>query len=267
MSLILVNVGCGKTFHPAWRNFDVRPTAPGVERLDVRRGLPFAQSTCDAVYHSHVLEHLDRVTAVKFISEAVRVLKPQGVMRVVVPDLEEIARLYLASLDRALAGKDATDHEWMTLEIVDQLTRGAPGGEMAEFLHRFEPSPGSFVFSRLGGETRALYDARHNLSSPGHSTLYNLWARRLVQVGAWCLLGPRGRTSVREGFFRAQGEVHRWMYDRFSLSRLLCSCGLTDVRRCLASESRIPDFGTYGLDQVAGGTRKPDSLFIEGRKS
>jgi hypothetical protein len=72
--------------------------------------------------------------------------------------------------------------------------------------------------------------------------------------------------AFEEGVFRNSGEIHRWMYDRYSLRRLLEQAGFIDVRICRADESRIPDFNSYNLDVVEGKVRKPVSLFMEGIK-
>jgi hypothetical protein len=57
------------------------------------------------------------------------------------------------------------------------------------------------------------------------------------------------------------------MYDRFSLARLLRAAGFTEVAVSAADRSAVPDFAAYGLDLLPNGTiRKPDSLFMEGRR-
>jgi hypothetical protein len=56
------------------------------------------------------------------------------------------------------------------------------------------------------------------------------------------------------------------MYDRFSLKRLLECSGFKEVRVCGADESRILNLNSYGLDIHDGKIRKPDSLFMEGKK-
>ena len=66
---------------------------------DLSRGIPFPESSVDVVYHSHVLEHLDRDVARKFIRECARVLRPGGLIRVVVPDFERYCRNYLHHVD------------------------------------------------------------------------------------------------------------------------------------------------------------------------
>jgi len=53
---------------------------------DLRNPLPY-ESEVDAVYRSHLLEHLDKPIALGFIKENYRVLKSGGILRVVVPDL------------------------------------------------------------------------------------------------------------------------------------------------------------------------------------
>ena len=63
------------------------------------------------------------------------------------------------------------------------------------------------------------------------------------------------------------GEVHRWMYDAFSLERLLAQVGFKDIRVQTPFTSRIQGWTTFHLDTEADGTiSKPDSLYLEGAK-
>ncbi|CAA9217761.1 MAG: hypothetical protein AVDCRST_MAG93-305, partial [uncultured Chloroflexia bacterium] len=48
--------------------------------------LHYEDGTVDILYSSHMLEHLDRDSARRFLHEAYRVLKPGGAIRIVVPD-------------------------------------------------------------------------------------------------------------------------------------------------------------------------------------
>jgi hypothetical protein len=64
--------------------------------------------------------------------------------------------------------------------------------------------------------------------------------------------------------YRGSGEIHQWMYDRYSLSKLLAETGFYNIRQCQADESDIANFRSYLLDTEENGMiRKPDSLFIE----
>ena len=80
------------------------------------------------------------------------------------------------------------------------------------------------------------------------------------------LLGREAESALNEGLFRSRGEIHRWMYDRYSLRRLCIAHGFVDFRVCEATESQIERFTDFQLDTVGELIRKPDSLFVECRK-
>jgi predicted SAM-dependent methyltransferase/GR25 family glycosyltransferase involved in LPS biosynthesis len=110
-----LNLGCGAQVHPEWTNVDIMPQHPGAFNHDLNKPLPFADASFEVVYHSHVLEHLTKEQGKAFVAECYRVLKPGGILRVVVPDLETIALLYPENLDKAESGDGrASDrHKWM----------------------------------------------------------------------------------------------------------------------------------------------------------
>ena len=89
---------------------------PDVRRLDVTKGLPFDDCSVEAIYSSHMLEHLTRDAARRLLAECRRTLRPGGVLRVVLPDLRRLAERYLASeepdaadafLEEAMLGQHA----------------------------------------------------------------------------------------------------------------------------------------------------------------
>ncbi len=61
--------------------------------------IPCATASVEAVYSSHMIEHLDRSEARAFLAEVRRVLHPGGVVRVAAPDLSAIAADYAATGD------------------------------------------------------------------------------------------------------------------------------------------------------------------------
>jgi predicted SAM-dependent methyltransferase len=247
----LLNLGCGARTHPAWTNVDFRADPPRVIGHDLRTPLPFADGSFSAVYASHVLEHFPHDYAPVFLAECRRVLKPRGIVRIVVPDLEMIARLYLKYLDAALAGDDqaARRHEWMTIELLDQMTRERSGGEMAGYWMRHPLLEEEFVLERMGWEARRFLE--NHRSQPARTRP-----------------APEAPTVRQKTEFHESGEAHRWMYDRLSLRVLLERAGFSEGRVCRADESRIPGFRSYQLDlNEDGTTRKPDSLFMEAVRS
>jgi ubiquinone/menaquinone biosynthesis C-methylase UbiE len=62
---------------------------------DVRKALPFSDGCADAVYASHVLEHLYLEEGQQLICESFRVLTSGGIIHIVVPDLHNVVREYL----------------------------------------------------------------------------------------------------------------------------------------------------------------------------
>ena len=147
-----LNLGCGTRFHPGWINVDLIPSAPGILCHDLRRPLPFPDNSFDIVYHSHILEHFSREDGLRFLGECYRVCRPGGVIRVVVPDLEKKARLYLQYLEQACQGEvyASERYDWMMLELYDQAVRTRTGGEMAVFLCNASPELSNFLVSRVG---------------------------------------------------------------------------------------------------------------------
>jgi predicted SAM-dependent methyltransferase len=55
---------------------------------DLVNGIPAEDNSLDLIYHSHMLEHLNYEDGISFIKECYRTLKPNGRMRILVPDLE-----------------------------------------------------------------------------------------------------------------------------------------------------------------------------------
>jgi SAM-dependent methyltransferase len=83
---VRVNVGCGDNPTTGWVNLDIS-RYPAVMYWDCAKGLPFNDGTVEAIYSEHSFEHLDYESEAKhFLRECLRCLKPQGVLRIVVPD-------------------------------------------------------------------------------------------------------------------------------------------------------------------------------------
>lgn len=66
-----------------------------VIRHDVKKGLPFGDESVNFIHWSHLLEHLTRDDARRTCQEACRVLKKDGIFRVVAPDLKLLAEKYV----------------------------------------------------------------------------------------------------------------------------------------------------------------------------
>lgn len=157
--LLVVNLGCGTktSSHPDVVNIDwspylrlrrhglTRALAPLLLRGERRarfealpdnirvenlaKGIPYADRTADLVYSSHFLEHLDRDIAPRFLGEVLRVLRPGGVTRIAVPDLETSVRSYLASLESATADpSQRAAHDDRVGDLLEQSVRKVSAG-------------------------------------------------------------------------------------------------------------------------------------------
>jgi predicted SAM-dependent methyltransferase len=83
-----LNWGCGEHPEPGWLNSDVKDV-PGIDIVaDVRSGLPLASDTIDYITSIHALPEISYPDLVPALTELHRVLKPGGVLRLVLPDLE-----------------------------------------------------------------------------------------------------------------------------------------------------------------------------------
>jgi hypothetical protein len=186
--------------------------------------------------------------------------------------------MYLQTLDKALLGEDPWQHHyaWMMLELYDQTVRERPGGAMLEYLKQ-DPIPNeAFVYERVGGEARRVVQAlqtRPSAEEDRRSGLRDLMhcirdlPHRVRARFIRRLLGEDDCKALQIGRFRLRGEVHQWMYDRYSLAQLLEQAGFQNSAVRTAFESAIDDWVQFHLDTEADGTiYKPDSLYLEAIK-
>tara|TARA_R110001583_G_scaffold12547_2_gene55595 strand:- start:9543 stop:10079 length:537 start_codon:yes stop_codon:yes gene_type:complete len=88
-----LHLGCGcRNFGADWIHID----GGDYDHLDYKdiTNLEFSNNSVDLVYASHVLEYFDRDEAPSLLQEWYRVLKPQGILRIAVPDFHALSFLY-----------------------------------------------------------------------------------------------------------------------------------------------------------------------------
>ena len=89
-----IHLGCGYRPKKDWINVD-QARGPEVQVVwDLRRGLPFADASCSAIFSEHFIEHVTKEDAANLLSECHRALQPGGVLRVSTPDAELFFRSY-----------------------------------------------------------------------------------------------------------------------------------------------------------------------------
>jgi hypothetical protein len=209
-------------------------------------------------------------------------LQPKGVLRVAVPDLEQLVQCYLQILQKITDGNITAqeDYSWIMLELYDQVVRNSSGGQMAAFLSREFISNRDFIIKRCGVEIENLMrkfelqridkqnkDASEIVSKKALSPfqLKNILRALREQIVKY-LLGSE-YNALKIGRFRCSGENHQWMYDRVSLYALLDECGFIKIIQQDAAKSYMPEWASYNLDTESDGTiYKPDSLYMEAVK-
>jgi len=267
-----LNLGCGERCHPEWINVDLTAKKRGVVAHDLTCGIPAEASSVDVVYQAALFEHLRRDEAARLLREIYRILKPGGIVRIGVPDLEKICRIYLQKLEAAIAGDKmaAADYDWIMLEMFDQAVRERSGGEMLAYLAQEKLPNESFVLARIGNEGRELIASiRRARMHHQPSLLRRLrsFTKTIRDQVAKVLAGRDGHRALEIGRFRLSGEAHHWMYDRFSLRRELERAGFREARICTPTESSIPDWNRFQLDvDSQGRPHKPDLFFMEAIK-
>ena len=91
---LCINLGCGPSPLPGWINVDIA-RGPEIDIVwDFRRGLPFRDASCSAIFSEHVIEHLSKNDAEKLMRECYRALQPRGVLRLSTPDAGRFLRSY-----------------------------------------------------------------------------------------------------------------------------------------------------------------------------
>lgn len=89
-----LHLGCGKRdFGPDWISID-GGSFPHLHSHNITK-LEFEDNTVDLIYSSHVLEYFDRAEVLDVLNEWKRVLKPNGTLRLAVPDFEAMVKLYM----------------------------------------------------------------------------------------------------------------------------------------------------------------------------
>lgn len=77
-----------------------------VSWCDASKRLPYADESVDKIYSSHFLEHIGKNEAERVLKECYRVLKKDGMMRLIVPDLLWHAERYVSDTKALLKNEE-----------------------------------------------------------------------------------------------------------------------------------------------------------------
>jgi len=169
-----LNWGCGPRPEPGWINAD-RILAPGIEVVrDIRDGLPLRDGSIDYVTSIHALQDLPYLDVVPALQELRRVLRPGGVLRLALPDLERAIAAYLRNDPayfyiqddeaRTLSGKLIVQMTWygssrmlFTWEFAEELLQKAGFARIVRCAFRCTASPFPEIVALDNRERETLF--------------------------------------------------------------------------------------------------------------
>lgn len=94
--MVKLNIGCGGVRLPGYIGIDSNPKS-GADIIRPAHNLPYLDGEVDEIRSSHMLEHVEHLSATLF--EWFRVLKPGGLLWIRVPNFEVYVREWLDGSD------------------------------------------------------------------------------------------------------------------------------------------------------------------------
>lgn len=95
MPIKALHLGCGTNILKGWLNTDIN-AHDSVMYLDASEPFPLKDDTLDYIFSEHMFEHLSYESGKAMLKECYRTLKPNGVLRLTMPTLDFLIKLYNA---------------------------------------------------------------------------------------------------------------------------------------------------------------------------
>jgi predicted SAM-dependent methyltransferase len=271
-----LNLGCGVSYikSPRWINLDWQSKSRDVKRHNLLAKLPVGDDSIELVYSSHLMEHLIREDCFNLLLESFRVLKPGGVIRLSLPDFEEMARAYVSYKDLG----EPIKSQFVLTEIVDQCVRLTPSGRFPKWYKMANEDSDLKAFIelrtgiRFGEKSESNSPIPHEMHGESVDKLLAL-PRRLksfstkLYIALVLLLLPSWFRSYHVS--RATpGERHMWLYDFSEMSSVLAKIGFENVSKVLdqTTRSSLKEVLTLDFDSRQRPKKGSSTMFIEASK-
>lgn len=92
--MLKLHLGCGPDYKDGYTNVDIRKEVRADLHADVRK-LSLEDATVDEILARNILEHFPIAETVTILGEWRRILKPDGVLMIIVPDIRYWSQQYL----------------------------------------------------------------------------------------------------------------------------------------------------------------------------
>jgi predicted SAM-dependent methyltransferase len=143
---LAVHIGCGGHHLPGWINLDNHPAPLAI---NLAWGLPLPTGSARFVFLSHLLEHLFYpAQSHRLLHEIQRVLQPGGVVRIVVPDIEQCINAYVNN-DAAFFAARRQHWTWLPEDVTNLESFLAYAGAGPTPEHLFEHHKFGYDFETL----------------------------------------------------------------------------------------------------------------------
>ena len=264
--MVRLNIGAGDKRIPGYTDIDIKTGTDA-------RHLPYADGSVDEVYASHILEHFDYDNGVgEALREWVRVLRPGGMLRISVPDVQKFIRdrnetnshIY----DRMLLGGHTDERDrhgsvwdekklrqWMGMHGIGDVTTFEP----------FAPDCSRLPISlNMEGRKRwhkklavprvALVLSQPRLTFTGHESSLIKLAQRLR------FFGPeysKGAFWDRDMSIATEGAIHHYNPDIILYSDYDSIFSDRDALSLIATLNNDPTLAAVGVVQMERHGNKP----------
>ena len=269
---ILLNIACGEVFSKdsSWINLDIVSNNKHVKKYNLLNKLPFSSNSVDAIYCSHFIEHIPIHRVNSFLKECYRILKKKGVLRLVLPDFEELTKEYLKQIKL----KNYKFSKIVHLSIIDQCVRKYPGGELDQYYKKLMIEKNrrkeeiKFINYLNGVNFKKKLKKKKPLSQKINQIFFLfkefffLYWLRIVT-----LLLPKSFVDQNVSFART-GEIHQWVWDYYMLKERLLSAGFKNIFKTSFNKTKYKEFKLFKFDEYKRKkSRGIESMYIESIKS
>jgi SAM-dependent methyltransferase len=214
-----LHVGSGVQLIPGFVNMDADASIPGIDLTGSVEDLSrFADNQFDEIYMSHVLEHIPYARVPGVLAGLHRVLGPGGVLRISVPDLDRICRLYVDHIDwftpphnpwlGILYGGQADDYDYhkggFNLRYLDGLLRASGFESVTEVppTEEFGVRDGSFSNRPFGPVSLTVTATKGSSRAPESPFRYTALEKGLVLAERTLEIGLRIIVRIRLALIR-----------------------------------------------------------------
>lgn len=269
---LLLNIACGNVYikNKSWINLDIISKDKYVKKINLLKKLPFNNETVDAIYCAHFLEHIPVHKVKDFLKECFRILKKNGVLRLVLPDFESLTKEYLKQVKL----KNYTKSKIVQMSIIDQCVRRVPGGELGKFynillnekknkkhLIKYLNYLNGVNFIKYKKKKRDLFFFIEKIFFFINEKFINFWIKSVV------FFLPKAFVEQNISFARI-GEMHHWLWDFYSLYDHLKQSGFNKIKKLTYNKSSYKGHELFMFDKNKKNakTRGIESMYVEGIK-